>query len=158
MSYDFLFGQKPLPYFKLPDSNGREISGWDFRQRCPLVIAVLHDLACKDCINWFEAIDRLGERIRQSGGECLMILPAPIAAIKSSQPRLGNAVKLLADPDHIYRKKLADMQLAEINPVVQIVDRFGDIAEIFQLDASHTFPTSTEILSVLEFVEHQCPE
>jgi hypothetical protein len=64
----------------------------------------------------------------------------------------------LADPDKSYRQKLAATHLAGTIPVVLVVDRYGDIAETFEVDAVHAFPEPVKILEALEFVEHQCPE
>jgi len=158
MSHDFLFGTKPLPYFKLPDAGGHEIASWDFRQRCPLVIAVLHSLDCNGCVNWLKATRALDEHIQQIKGKLLIIIPVPIERLASLQKPLGNGARFLADPDESYRQKLAKAHLAGTNPVVLIVDRYGDIAEVFEVDAAHAFPDPTQILEALEFVEHQCPE
>jgi peroxiredoxin len=158
MSHDFLFGTKPLPYFNLLDSKGQEISSWDFRQHCPLVIAVVHGCDCKDCSNWLKATRTLDEHAQQIKGKLLIILPAPVERLASLQKHLGNATRLLADPDEKYRQKLAAAHLAGTNPVVLVVDRYGDIAEVFEVDAAHAFPDPTQVLEALEFVEHQCPE
>jgi peroxiredoxin len=88
----------------------------------------------------------------------LIIIPAPIERLASLQRQLGNATSLLADPDESYRKKLAVAHLAGTKPVVLVVDRYGDIAEAFEVDAAHAFPDLRQILEALEFVEHQCPE
>jgi peroxiredoxin len=126
MSHDFLFGQKPLPYFKLPNSNGREISGWNFRQHCPLAIAVLHDPDCKECLNWLKENKQLGEHIHQIGGKLLIIVPVPATKLASLQTQCDNTARLLADPNDSYRKKLMKINLAGTNPVLLIVDRYGD--------------------------------
>lgn len=122
MSHDFLFGTKPLPYFKFPDASGQEISSWDFRQRCPLVIAVVHGLDCKDCANWLKATRALVERIQQAKGKLLIIIPAPVERLASLQKHLGNATSLLADPNESYRQKLTVAHLTGTNPIVLIVD------------------------------------
>ncbi|MCI0698740.1 peroxiredoxin family protein [candidate division KSB1 bacterium] len=158
MSHDFLFGTKPLPYFNLPDSKGQEISSWDFRQRCPPVVTVVHGLDCKDCKNWLKTSRELDERIQQIKGELLIIIPTPVDGLVSLQRHLRNAASLLADPDESYRQKLAAAHLAGTKPVVLIVDRYGDIAEVFEADAAHAFPDPRQILEALEFVELQCPE
>jgi peroxiredoxin len=88
----------------------------------------------------------------------LIIIPARVKKLASLQRHLGNATRLLADPDESYRKKLAGAQLAGTKPVVLVVDRYGDIAEVFEVDAAHAFPHAAQILEALEFVEHQCPE
>jgi hypothetical protein len=74
------------------------------------------------------------------------------------QGSFENATRLLADPEESYRQKLVAAHLTGTNPVVLVVDRFGDIAEVFEVDAAHAFPSSQQILSALEFVEHQCLE
>ncbi len=158
MFHDFLFGTKPLPYFNLPDSTGQEISSWDFRQHCPLVIAVVHGLDCKDCTNWLKATLSLDGQIQQVKGKLLIIIPAPVEQLASLQKHLGNTAKVLADPNESYREKLAAAHLAGTNPVVLIVDRYSDIAEVFEVDAAHASPDPAQILEALEFVEHQCPE
>ncbi len=158
MTHDFLFGAKPLPYFKLPDAGGQEISSWDFRQRYPLVIAVVHSLDCKDCINWLKATRELDESIQQIKGKLLIIIPAPVERLASLERRLGNTTSLLADPDESYREKLVEAHLPGTNPIVLVVDRYGDIAEVFEVGAAHAFPDPAQILEALEFVEHQCPE
>jgi peroxiredoxin len=158
MSHDFLFGTKPLPYFKLLNADGQEISSWDFRQRCPLVIAVVHGLDCRDCADWLKASRELDEHIQQVKGKLLIIIPAPVESLAALQKHLGNATSLFADPDESYRQKLAVAHLAGRIPVVLVIDRYGDIAEIFEVNAAHAFPDPTQILNALEFVEHQCPE
>lgn len=158
MSHDFLFGAKPLPYFKLPDADGREISSWDFRQRCPLVVAVVHGLDCRDCTKWLQETRALDARLQQIKGKLLLVVPAPVEKLAPLPRQYGDATKLLADADNHYRGKLAQAEVVGTNPVVLIVDRYGDIAEVFEVDAAHAFPSSQQILSALEFVEHQCPE
>lgn len=155
MSLQFLFGERPLPYFKLPDAHGREIVSWDFRQRKPLVVAFVHDNSCATCHAWSANAARLGENIRQCGGELLVIMPLRTTEISTQQ---DHARQLLADPHGALLAKLHAAGFAHTNTPLLIVDRYGEIAEVYESARPHAFPSEEKILEALEFVERQCPE
>lgn len=155
MSQQFLFGERPLPYFKLPDACGREIVGWDFRQRTPLVVAFVHGNSCAICRAWLIHAVRLGESIRQCGGELLVITPLSTVEISTQQNR---ARHLLADPYGALLAKLHAASFAHTDTPLLIVDRYGEIDEVYESARPHVFPPEEKILEALEFVERQCPE
>ncbi len=153
MSHQFLFGERPLPYFKLPDARGREIVSWDFRQRRPLVIALVHDDSCAICRTWLEQAERRAESIRQCDGELLVV--APSLPERFTQTRM--TFYWLVDAQHVLLEKLRAQAIAHTHTPVLIVDRYGEIAEVFEA-SPHVFPPEEKLLEALEFVERQCPE
>ena len=102
----FLFGENPLPYFRLNDGFDHEVSPWDFRQRYPLVVMPLYILANQYGLSWDKKIKVLGEGIQKVGGKLLTILPMSVPAIKLQQGNIGYFAKLLSDTDDNYRVRL----------------------------------------------------
>jgi peroxiredoxin len=43
-------------------------------------------------------------------------------------------------------------------PVIYVTDRFGEIVSVYDVRGGKHLPSTDEILKVLEFINHQCPE
>lgn len=152
-SHQFLFGERPLPYFKLPDARGREIVSWDFRQRKPLVIALVHDESCAICQAWLAQAERRAESMRQCGGALLVIAPT----LREHFTQTSMSFYWLVDAQSALLEKLRAQAIAHTHTPVLIVDRYGEIAEVLET-SPHVFPPEEKLLEALEFVERQCPE
>lgn len=80
---------------------------------------------------------------------------------EESKPQMfvGSPVLTLHDNTHaVYRLSGATDENGRPIPVVYLTDRFGEIVTTYAAPGHSMPPSVEEILSTLEFVNHQCPE
>jgi peroxiredoxin len=65
---------------------------------------------------------------------------------------------LLDDDGQIHRLYGAVDEHMKPSPVVYVTDRFGEIVSVYDVRSGENLPSIDEILKMLEFINHQCPE
>jgi peroxiredoxin len=71
----------------------------------------------------------------------------------------SSPILVLNDKTHaVYRFSGATDENGQLVPLVYLTDRFGEIVSTYVAPAHFMPPSVEEILSMLEFVNHQCPE
>ena len=57
----------PIPGFALPDTDGAIVRLVSFKQRRPVLLALLHRAACPDCRGWLAQLAATGDELRLPG-------------------------------------------------------------------------------------------
>lgn len=142
-----------LSSFTLPDSNGRAVSLWSYRQRANLVLFFHHGSRCPDCRT---ALRDLAENLAAFREEEALVLgigadaPAPTRQLASA---IACPFPLLSDPaGHAVAQQGLKV------PSLVVADRYGEIWAAWDGGEQHHLPNPPEIARWLEFVELQCPE
>lgn len=142
-----------LSAFTLPDSEGRPVSLWSYRQRLNLVLFFHHGSACSDCREMLRELAAHASVYRDEEAAILAIGPDPLAETRRLAASLSSPYPILSDPssEAVARQGLGV-------PSLVISDRFGEIWAAWAGDGHEALPSSQEIRRWLEFVELQCPE
>ena len=65
---------------------------------------------------------------------------------------------LLDEGRRVHRLYGAVEEHLKPSPVVYLTDRFGEIVSVYDARSGKNLPSTDEILKMLEFINHQCPE
>jgi len=90
--------RQTVPGFALPDANGTIIRLRSFRQRRPVLIALLHSATCPDCRAWLSTLSPAREEIDYLTVQPLLIFPDKSTSLSALQHELAIPGKLLSDP------------------------------------------------------------
>jgi len=142
-----------LRSFTLPDSNGRAVSLWSYRQRTNLVLFFHHGSHCPACHAMLRELAANAAAYREEEALILGIGPDEPTVARRLAATVDCPFPLLSDP--------ANQTVAEQGldvPAMVVADRFGEIWAAWAGGDEHTLPGGREIARWLEFVELQCPE
>ncbi len=141
-----------LSVFKLPDSQGRVVDLWRYRQRLNLVLFFHHGVRCLACRSMLRVLSERASAFRDDEAAVVSV-GAEAVGMARSGPAVDVAFPLLSDPSG----EIAARHGLEI-PSIVVSDRYGDIWAAWSAGQAHRFPTVDEIGRWLDFVELQCPE
>ncbi len=88
---------QPLPAFALPDTAGGITRLLDYRQRQPVLVALLHGAACAECRTWLAALGRKRAWLDELNVAVLPILSSPVSELRQFALELDLPFALLAD-------------------------------------------------------------
>ncbi len=142
-----------LNAFTLPDSEGRAVSIWSYRQRLNLVLFFHHGSACSDCHEMLRELAAHASVFRDEEAAILAVGPDHPGEARHLAASLSDAFPILSDPP----AEAAARQGLGV-PSLIISDRFGEIWAAWTGGGHEALPSGEEIRRWLEFVELQCPE
>lgn len=153
--YDNL--QPIIPSFTLPALNGKKdkVSGWDYKQRNPLVIYLLL-IADAEV---FTQLENERAVYQEYKAEVLALVRADLGSMNELNTRLRLSYPVLADVDGaVFEKflKLADIQPEAAQAAVFITDRFGAATRYAVAKTPATLPPVEEIAATLDFLTNLC--
>ena len=67
-------------------------------------------------------------------------------------------VALVDDDGRVHELYGAVDEQRKPAPVIYVTDRFGEIFSVYDVRSGKNLPRTDEILKMLEFINHQCPE
>jgi peroxiredoxin len=91
--------REALPLFTLPNTRGRNVRLWDFKQRRPVVLLFIHGADCPACRQALVALAGRTEELRQLHAAVLAIAPEPLDRLARLREALALPFNLLADTD-----------------------------------------------------------
>lgn len=142
--------------FTLTSAHGENVRISNFRGASNLVVVFP---GYSDAIRVFlEELVRHGREL--SAQDTTIVVVLPHGPEKREMPITNDSpILVLYDESHaVCRFSGATDENGRPIPLVYLTDRFGEIVSAY-VAPSHTMPPSLEeILSTLEFVNHQCPE
>lgn len=142
--------------FTLKSSGGEEVRISSFRGHANLVVVFP---GYSDAIRIFlKDIARHGRAFSEQDATVVAI--APHGPEERGSPNVKDApVLVLHDKTHrVYRLSGATDENGRPVPVVYLTDRFGEIISTYAAPGHSMPPDIGEILGMLEFINHQCPE
>lgn len=150
--------QPLIPSFTLLAANGskEKVSGWDYKQRNPLVVYLL-PTADPEILTRLE-----NERTvyREYKAELLAVVTADLAGLRELAARLRLSYPLLSDADALVFQKflaLADKPLPPQDTAgVFVTDRYGAATRWAFAPTPANLPDVTEIAETLDFLTNLC--
>ena len=144
--------------FTLASMQGKSVQLSDYRGRANLVLIFAGE-------SRVIADAFLVEAARQ--GRAFMEQEAAIITVATCQERSGPEsetwtnlpfVVLLDSGGRVHRAYGAVDRNGRPAPVIYVTDRFGEIAAVYPGFDDKKLPSTKQVLKVLEFINHQCPE
>lgn len=150
--------QPIMPSFTLSALNGKKdkVSGWDYKQRNPLVIYLLPAADAEV----FSQLETERAAYREYKAEVLALVRTDLGKLNELNTRLRLSYPLLADEDGaVFEKflKLADIQSdTAAHAAVFITDRFGAATRYAVAKTPAMLPPVEEITATLDFLTNLC--
>jgi peroxiredoxin len=94
------------PDFKLPATNGQEISLTDFRGKQNVIVFFIRETTCPQCRTHVAHLGRMYSQFREAGTEVIVILGEGPEKARQYAEEIGLPFPILCDPDravyHLY--------------------------------------------------------
>lgn len=142
--------------FTLVSSRGESVRFSSFRGSSNLVVMFL---GYSDAMRIFlEDVARHAGAFEEEDTIVVAVLPYGPEESKSATAKCSPLIVLHDKTHAVYRLSGATDDNGRLAPLVYLTDRFGEIAATYVAPGHSMPPSIQEILSALEFVNHQCPE
>jgi peroxiredoxin len=145
-----------LPLFTLTNSCGRAVRLWDFKQRRPVVVLVIHGAACDACRRALAALAARQPELCESHAAVLVIAPDGVERLATLRSELALPFTLLADPggEVIARYAPTPREAHGKRPVaLYVADSYGECGLASLADEEGALASVDEVLAELALGE-----
>ncbi len=149
-----------LPGFALPDVSGAIIRLRSFRQRRPVLLALLHSATCPDCHAWLSAFAPAREELDYLTVQPLLVFPDDSATLSALQHELDIPGKLLSDPGNTARDSYLRTEKPSAVPAppcvaLVAVGRYNECLDAWVADEPSQWPSLAELMATFAFAEQE---
>lgn len=143
--------------FALPDTAGNIVRLKAFKQRRPLLVALLHSAECPDCRQWLFELASARDDLAYLDVQPLLIFPDDLATLRALQAELNLPGALLSDPHHetLSRYVGATESFTHQPALLVAVNRYSFCLEVWFANTPSQWPTLAEILAIFTFAEQE---
>lgn len=147
-----------MPGIALPDSAGNIVQLKAFKQRRPLLVALLHSAACSDCHRWLSTLAIAHDDLAYFGVQPLLIFPddpASLRALKAELDLPDLPGLLLSDPQHetLSRYLRAKENASHLPVLLVAVNRYSVCLDAWLADEPSLWPTLAEPLATFALAD-----
>jgi len=144
-----------LPYFRLREAGGKEVSTWDFSQKRNLVVLFHHGPTCPECRAILEAAAGMYRDFERLKATILAISADTTETLRQYLEERPLHFLLLSDETGEAVNACLPGQTGNI-PAAFVADRFGDVYAR-HLPQAHRLDLK-DILADLFYIASMCPE
>jgi peroxiredoxin len=149
---------QPLPLFTLPNSCGRQVRLWDFKQRRPVVLLFMHGGHCTHCL---QVVRKLGERredLAEQRAAVLIIAPDSLERLAELRAALALPFTLLSDADGAVAARYVGSDAHGVTLCgIVVADRYGECGLAATAAEASDLPGVDSVLAVLTHAdENSC--
>ena len=136
-----------LPELSLVNAAGQPVNVRRFRQRQPVLVALLHSAACARCANWLQILRNSQDEVDDAHVATIIVRP------DVGSP-LGSPDSTLVELEDSTGDVLARWLPAPANGVgLVLADRYGRILRLWQAPDADGFPAMGAVLGEFAFAE-----
>ena len=145
------------PGFALPDASGAIIRLRAFRQRRPVLLALLHSTTCSDCRAWLSTLSAAREELEYLTVQPLLLFPDDSAALATLQNELDLPGSLLSDPGKTTRGSYLRAKEPPASDCVALiaVGRYNEILDAWVATEPSRWPSLAELTATFAFAEQE---
>jgi len=142
----------------LPSTQGQQISFYDYRGRCNLIVVLAGNME-PEPKQFLAMLSQHYPEIQAQNAEVLLVLPCPRAEAKRIHEQESFPFVVLAD-GNLHAQEMGGGLDSIDNPsaAVYVTDCFLEVFAAWRTSAGDQFPAIAEVLSWLQHIESQCPE
>lgn len=145
----------PLPGFTLPNTSGDSTRLWNFKQRRPVLLAVLSDGERADARRWLRSLAERRADLDELDAAVLLVLPEPIERLRALQAALGLSFTLLSDESGAVSRLYSAGGEQEICAVMVAADRYLQCLGVWRAPSLDDLPSLEEPLTLLLAAEQE---
>jgi peroxiredoxin len=145
-----------LPLFTLPNTYGRNVRLWDFKQRRPVVLLCIHGGRCAACRQMLVALAARQPELSESHTAVLVIAPDGLEQLAALRAELELPFTLLSDPrgEVIARYAPSQRQPGGAGAVaLYVADSYGECGLASQADEADALASLDDVLAELALGE-----
>ncbi|HEY7984135.1 MAG TPA: redoxin domain-containing protein [Ktedonobacterales bacterium] len=145
-----------LPLFTLPNTYGRAVRLWDFKQRRPVVVLVIHGAGCAACRDALVALAARQPELGESHAAVLVIAPESVERLAALRAELGLPFTLLSDAGGAVSARYAPGQRRPggAGPVaLYVADCYGECGLAALAEEADALATPDDVLAELALGE-----
>lgn len=151
---------QPIPGFALPDSDGAVVRLGAFKQRRPVLLALLHRAACPHCHAWLAGLKAAREELAYRCVQPLLIFPDDPGALRALQEEMNPPGALLSDPSGETRARYLGADAESVqhkrqSVLLVAVGRYNELLEAWVADEPTEWPPLAEPLAAFAFAEQE---
>lgn len=152
-----LQSRQTVPGFTLPDASGAIIRLRAFRQRRPVLLALLHSATCSDCRAWLSTLPDARDELEYLTVRPLLIFPDDPAALATLQQELNLPGSLLSDPSKTTRGSYLRIEEHPASECVALIaiGRYNDLLDAWVADEPSRWPSLPELTATFAFAEQE---
>ena len=88
----------------------------------------------------------------------ILVLSSTAAELELLDTQKQSLVLLIDHDGSLHQQYGAVDEVGQLAQVIYITDRYGEIVSVFHTFGGEQLPATEELLKLLEFLNHQCPE
>lgn len=115
---------RSLPMFTLPATTGESVRLWQFKQRRPVLLAVLPAFATSGSRDWLMRLSGERTHLAELDVAVLVIARQPLAQLRQLQAEADMPFTLLADEDGTVTAKYLPAEMGAEAAGVYVADRY----------------------------------
>ena len=151
---------QPVPGFALPDADGKIVRLAAFKQRRPVLLALLHGASCPRCRAWLADLNVEREELEYRFVQPLFIFPDDPAKLRALQHEMNLPGALLSDPAGETRARYLGAedgldQQKHQSVVLIAVGRYNELLASWIADEPSGWPPLAEPLATFAFAEQE---
>lgn len=149
--------RQTVPNFTLPDASGAIVRLRAFRQRRPVLLALLHSATCSDCRAWLSTLSAAREELEYLTVQPLLLFPDDSAALAALQHELDIPGSLLSDPGKTTRRSYLRIEEPPASECVALIaiGRYNELLDAWVADEPSLWPSQTELMATFAFAEQE---
>lgn len=140
------------PAFALPDTFGGVTRLYDFRQRQPVLLTFLHEPRCPACRAWLAALARRRARLDELGAAVVVVMPEPIAELRTLTMELDLPFRLLADEKGGVAARYG-LSSERATVAAFALNRYGHVLHAWHAADAASLPPMDAPLDLIAFAE-----
>lgn len=146
-----------MPAFALADAAGDVVRLKSFKQRRPVLVALLHGSSCSQCRNWLATLTRVQGELADLRVQPLLVVPDEVEQLPALQADTGVPGVLLSDPAGETCARFLSASAPSLHmPVVLIaVGQYSTCLEAWVTDEPGHLPTLADVLATFAFAEQE---
>lgn len=155
-----LRANQPVPGFTLPDADGAIVRLAAFKQRRPVLLALLHSASCPDCRAWLTTLNAAREELAYREVQPLLIFPDDPAMLRTLRDELNIPGALLSDPaGEAYARYLGAEdepgQHQQPHVLLMALGRYNELLEMWVAEEPSEWPPLSAPLAAFAFAEQE---
>lgn len=146
-----------MPGFTLPDTDGNIVRLKAFKQRRPMLIALLHSATCPDCRAWLSGLVAARDELVYRDVQPAIIVPDDLAALRALRTELDPPGVLLSDPQRatLARYLRIEDETARRPVLLVAVGRYSECLDTWVADEPSRWPPLSEPVTTFAFAEQE---
>lgn len=146
-----------MPAVALPHAAGDIVRIKSFKQRRPVLVALLHGNSCPQCRDWLATVAHVRGELADLRVQLLFVVPDDVEQLPALQADTSAPGMFLSDPSGETRARFlsGDAPSLRSSVVLIAVDQYSTCLEAWVADEPGHLPTLADVMATFAFAEQE---